>query len=124
MKFFFQKHIFNFLNKLINDTSLKYHYVTDLFYRFLSVYIAVLKESLLFDYIQKMYLIKLLMVWLTAIAVYFENSGLNRIITKIWNLFGVDVTNKIYGNIWLNFFLQTFIIYFFVNVCVLIYIFY
>ena len=124
MKFFFQKYVFNILTKFTNNINIIYNYVIQLFYKFLKIYTTTLKESFLIDYIQKMYLSKTLVQWLTTLALHFENSGLNRVMIKIWNLFGVDVTNKVYGNIWLNFFLQIFIIYFFINVCVLLYIFY
>ena len=60
VKFFLQKYAFNFLNKFTNKLVIAYTYIINLFYKNISIYINVLKESLLTDYLQKTYLTKFL----------------------------------------------------------------
>lgn len=122
VNFFLQKYAFNLINKLCNNLKPTYAHIINFFYKNISLYTNIIKESLLIDYLQKMYLSILLKQWFTSIALYVENSSLIYSINKVWKLFDVDVYDKTYGNIYINFFLQTFILYCIINICVLIWV--
>ena len=91
-------------------------------YNNIKIYIWTLKESLIIDYLQKTYIAKLILNWFTVIGIYFENFGISYIINKINKFFYIDLNYT--DNVWFNFFIQTYFIFFIFNVYLIIIIFF
>ena len=82
----------------------------------------MLKESLIVDYLQKTYVIKLILNWCIITGIYFENFGINYIVNKINKFFNIDL--HYIGDVWFNFFVQTYFIFFIFNTYLVIIIFF
>ena len=59
---------------------------------------------------------------MNIIAIYCENSSLNRYLNKILSAFNMDLNNVRHDNVFMNFFVQTFYIYMLVNTSIVLYI--
>lgn len=99
-----------------------YIFIVLLIYNNVKIYILIFKESFIVDYLQKTYVVKLILSWFTIIGIYFENFGISYIINKLNKFFNIDL-NYI-GDIWFNFFIQTYFIFFIFNVYLIIIIFF
>lgn len=123
MFFIVQKYILEYLNKILYITSdIVYALIIFIFYQHIYLYILTLKESLLVDYLQKTYLVKLILNWYTAIGIYFDNLGLGYIVDKINKTFNIDLDAL--QDLWFNYFVHTYFIFFLLNTYLVITIFF
>ena len=122
MLFLLQKYALTFLkNTLINLENI-YIFIVLLIYNNIKIYILMFKESFVVDYLQKLYVVKFILTWCTSIGIYFENFGINYIISKINKLFNIDL--HYISNVWFNFFIQTYFIFFIFNIYLIVVIFF
>ena len=99
-----------------------YTFIILLIYNNIKIYVLIFKESFIVDYLQKVYIVKLILNWCTIIGIYFENFGINYIINKVNKFFNIDL--YYIGDIWFNFFIQTYFIFFIFNVYLVIIVFF
>ena len=122
MWYFIQQYFTNLINNILRNLTYVYYKWVSIFYDTLELIIFILKESLLIDFLQKLFCIKLLTTYLIKISIYFENCGLMYYINKILKLIYIDVSYT--DNIWFNFFVKSYMIMFFINTCFVLYIFF